>query len=307
MAGTPWPETDAMDRALWDQLTILRKRTQAGLSDCRRALAEAEGDIEDAVLIITGGGFHTNLQRLLFRAQVHAAVSPDGRTAVLIECAAPNRPEVHAEVLNPFFAAVLAVAGRTPRGADLEAQPLGDTTVGAAAAALSAQIAMPIAVRRWTRVDVAPGAHGRCAAHVHHRREVGAIVAVEAPSAAVSAHPAMQQFTDDLARWVFHRRPIAHTRADLDATAVAEERAWIHEILSPLTAEGFTADEIDERKHRMFDAWIAKRVLLEQRWGWETDAPTIDAQRRAASLAADGEIRITRFAWFERGGREHIG
>lgn len=295
-----------MDRATWDQLKILRERTWVGLSECRRALEDARGDIEDAIEILRRGRRGVDVERFLFPAQVHVAVSSGARTAVLVELAAPHRPRDHAEVLDPFFAEVLAVAARTPPGADLAAQPLGGSTVGAAAEALSGRIGLPIAVRRWARVDVAPGADGCCAARAHPWREMGAIVLVTASSAAVAAHPAARRFADELAAHVDRRWPGVIARADLDPALVAQERAQIEEEAVELARYGLTAGEMVGVKQRLFDSWAARRVLLEQKWGWERDGRTTGAALRAASAEAGGELSIERFAWFERGDRECV-
>lgn len=293
-----------MDRATWDQLKVLRERTGAGLNECRPALAAARGNIDDAVDLVQVGLLHLDVTRFLYPAQVHAAVSSDARTAVLVELSAPHRPRDHAEVLDPFFTEVLAIALRTPSGADLAAQPLGGATIGAAAKALSEQLGLPIDVRRWTRIAVAPGASGLCASTMHSRRELGAIVLVTTPSAAVAAHPATRRFTEELVGWIQHRLPRAIARADLDPAFVAEERARIAEEALRHAEYGMAPDEVELWKQRSHERWTRRSVLLEQPWGWQGSEITVDAQRRTASIEAGGELRVERFAWFARGDRE---
>lgn len=290
------------DRSMWDRVKIVRERTSAGLSECRQALEEAQGDVEDAVELVMLGTLHVNRARYFYPAQVHATVSPDARTAVMVELDAPCRPWDRAEALDPFFAEVLAIAQRTPPGADLAAQPLGDSTVGAAAVELSARLGLPIAVRRWTQLAAGLGASELCAAHVTSRRDLGAIVVVTAPSAPVAAHPGTRRFTDELAMWICVRMPKALDRTSLDPALIAEKRALLADEASLLEQSAFAPDEIELWKHRSYEFWIARQVLLEQRWGWDFDATTVDARRRAASIEAGGELRIARFAWFARGG-----
>lgn len=298
-----------MDRALRDKLTVLRERTQAGLSDCRVALDLARGNVDDAVDLVCADTRNLNVDRFLFRAQVHTAVSADGRVAVLIEIAGPHRPRDHEEAPAPFVAGVLAAAERAPLGADLSALPLGEGTVGAAAASVSASIGLPVAVRRWTRIELAKAEHGRLAARTDHRRELGCVVAVTAPTATVAAHPATQAFTDELADRILHRRPAAIRRAGVDPALVAAEQAKITRLAQWDDPEGtWTPEDAARHDERQLERFFTWRVLLEQpwrelRWNVAPGGGTVDEQRRAAGAEAGGDLHVARFAWFERGDR----
>src|SRR6187549_2640199 len=66
----------------------LRERTQAGMSDCKGALVEAEGDMDKAVEIIMKKGLAKSAKRasaVATEGEVRAAVSADKRQATIVE------------------------------------------------------------------------------------------------------------------------------------------------------------------------------------------------------------------------------
>ena len=66
----------------------LRERTQAGMSDCKSALTEAEGDMEKAVEIILKKGLAKSAKKagaVASEGEVRASVSADQRSATIVE------------------------------------------------------------------------------------------------------------------------------------------------------------------------------------------------------------------------------
>ena len=66
----------------------LRERTQAGMSDCKSALIEAEGDMEKAVEILKKKGIAKSAKRagaVATEGEVRASVAADKRSATIVE------------------------------------------------------------------------------------------------------------------------------------------------------------------------------------------------------------------------------
>ena len=66
----------------------LRERTQAGMSDCKSALVEAEGDMEKAVEVILKKGLAKSAKRagaVATEGEVRALVAGDAKSGVLVE------------------------------------------------------------------------------------------------------------------------------------------------------------------------------------------------------------------------------
>ena len=69
-------------------VTELRERTGAGMMDCKRALEEAEGDVEKAVVLLRERGLAAAAKRAGREARegvVASYIHPGGRVGVLIE------------------------------------------------------------------------------------------------------------------------------------------------------------------------------------------------------------------------------
>ena len=66
----------------------LRERTQAGMSDCKSALVEAEGDMEKAVEVILKKGLVKSAKRagaVASEGEVRASVAADKQSATIVE------------------------------------------------------------------------------------------------------------------------------------------------------------------------------------------------------------------------------
>ena len=66
----------------------LRERTQAGMGDCKKALIEAEGDMDKAVEVILKKGQAKSAKRagkVAAEGEVRTEVFDDGRSAAIVE------------------------------------------------------------------------------------------------------------------------------------------------------------------------------------------------------------------------------
>src|SRR4029077_10750113 len=111
----------------------LRERTQAGMSDCKGALVEAEGDMEKAVEIILKKGLAKSAKRagaVAAEGEVRASVSSDGQSATMVEVNIQTDFSARNDLFKQFVGDVLAAAEKAPIGSDLNAQPLAGKTVG---------------------------------------------------------------------------------------------------------------------------------------------------------------------------------
>jgi elongation factor Ts len=145
----------------------LRDRTQAGMSDCKGALTEAEGDMEKAVEIILKKGLAKSAKRagaVATEGEVRASVSPDKRAATVVEVNIQTDFVARSDQFKKFVGDVLAARRdgprrRRPRRGPARRQDRGRTL----ASELTGKIGEKIDVRRWARVEVAAGKHGLAA------------------------------------------------------------------------------------------------------------------------------------------------
>src|SRR3954468_4615382 len=126
----------------------LRERTQAGMSDCKSALVEAEGDMEKAVEVILKKGLAKSAKRagaIATEGEVRAAVSADKRRATMVEVNIQTDFAARNDAFRSFVGDVLAIAEKATPGADLTQEKVGDQTVADAAVGLTAKIGEKIA------------------------------------------------------------------------------------------------------------------------------------------------------------------
>ena len=148
----------------------LRERTQAGMSDCKSALVEAEGDMEKAVEIILKRGLVKSAKRagaIATEGEVRASVNAGHTAGTIVEVNIQTDFAARNEAFTGFVGEMLALAEKTPIGADLSAQSIGSKLVSDVVTELTAKIGEKIAVRRWHRLEVAAGKSGFVHSYVH--------------------------------------------------------------------------------------------------------------------------------------------
>ncbi|AGP36378.1 elongation factor Ts [Sorangium cellulosum] len=285
----------------------LRERTQAGMSDCKSALTEAEGDMEKAVEIILKKGLAKSAKRAGASAtegEVRATVAADRRSATMVEVNIQTDFAARNDAFRQFVGDVLAAAEKAADGADVAQLSIGGKPVADVATELTARIGEKIAVRRWDRVSVPEGKHGVAHAYVHLGGKIGVLVAVETASQAVADHPEVQKFVEDTAMQAAAMSPLVLRRDEVSEELKAKQKeifeAQLREDPKPKPEAAWP--KIIEGK---FNKWFSEVALIEQESveaaSRGVSGQTIDKLREAAAKAAGGEVKLTRFVRYERG------
>ncbi|GMV57436.1 elongation factor Ts [Betaproteobacteria bacterium PRO7] len=188
----------------------LRDKTDAPMMECKKALAEAGGDMAKAEEIL-------RVKLGAKAGKAAARVTAEGIVAISIDAAGKLGAIVEVNCETDFvaknddfiaFARNLAqlVAGRKPADvAALAALPLGDGTVESARTALIGKIGENMSIRRFARIE----AKGRIASYVHGGSKIGVLVDVTGGDA---------ELGKDLAMHIAASKP-----KSLDASGVARE------------------------------------------------------------------------------------
>ncbi len=285
----------------------LRERTQAGMSDCKSALVEADGDMEKAVEIILKKGLAKSAKRagaVASEGEVRAAVSADKKAATIVEVNIQTDFAARNEAFTGFVGKVLALAEKAKSGADLSAEKLDGKTVAEVATDLTAKIGEKIAVRRWDRAEIGAGKHGVCHAYNHMGGKIGVILAVETESAAVASHAEVQKFVDDTAMQIAAMSPLVLRREDVTADMIAKQKEIFTGQLreDPKPKPEAAWPKIIEGK---LNKWYSEICLLDQESveaaSRGVSGQTIEKMREAAAKAAGGAVTMTRFVRYERG------
>src|SRR4051812_5522153 len=165
----------------------LRERTQAGMSDCKNALVETEGDMEKAVEAILKKGIvkaAARAGRVATEGEVRTHVTADGKRGTIVEVNCQTDFVARGDEFKNFVGKVLEVATALPKGADLTTAKFPGTsgTVEEARQAMVGKTGENTVIRRWGMLE-ATGAHGIVHAYVHMGGKLAVLVDAEAPHA----------------------------------------------------------------------------------------------------------------------------
>jgi elongation factor Ts len=195
----------------------LREKTDAPMMECKKALAEAGGDLakaEEILRIRLGNKASRAASRIAAEGVVAAHVAPDGRNGALVEV----NCETDFVAKNPEFLALAAAvaelaASRNPASVQaLSELPLRGTTVEEARKALVGKIGENVAIRRFTRM----AAQGRLAVYIHGGAKIGVMADVGGGDDALAR---------DIAMHIAAAKPVALSATAVPSELVEKERA----------------------------------------------------------------------------------
>ena len=155
----------------------LREKTDAPMMECKKALAEAGGDMakaEEILRVKLGNKATKAASRIAAEGVVAINIDADGKTGAIVEV----NSETDFVAKNDDFIrfakdlAALVVAKNPADVAALSAMPLGDGTVETTRTALVGKIGENINVRRFARLQ----AKGALASYVHGGSKIGVLV-----------------------------------------------------------------------------------------------------------------------------------
>ena len=275
----------------------LRKQTDCGMMECKKALTQADGDFEKAIEILREQGLaaaNKKAGRIAAEGMVYA-VSFDN-CAVVVEVNAETDFVAKNDKFVEFTKNLAkVVADENP--ADVEALmacKMGDGTVDDALKALILVIKENIKVRRFARYE------GHCAAYVHGGGTHGVIVKFET-SDDVAAKPEFAAFGKDIAMQVAAANPGYVDEASVPAEVVAKEKEIM---LAQMAGDPKNANKPDAVKQKMIEGKIKKffkeNCLVDQEFVKDGD---LSVAQYTAKVAKDlgGDIKIVKFTRFQKG------
>jgi elongation factor Ts len=283
----------------------LRERTQAGMSDCKSALVEAEGDMEKAVEIILKKGLAkaaSRSGRIAAEGEVATWVATDGKRGVIVEVNCQTDFASRDEVFRTFVKNVLSVASKSPKGADLGAQkyPGTDNTVEYTRAELVAKTGENMVVRRWGSLE-APEATGLVHAYVHAGGKLAVLVHA---SASDPKNAEFRAFVDNVAMQIAAMTPTVVRKEDLRQAQIDKQKEIYQAQMTEEKAAGtLKAPEAAWPKiiEGKLGKWFTEVTLLGQDNVWDPSAGTIDKLRQELGKKLGGDVTIHAFLRYSLG------
>jgi elongation factor Ts len=278
----------------------LRDRTQAGLNDCKAALLEAEGHLENAVVVIQKKGLAKSVKRagaIASEGLVVTSVSADGKLGAIAEVNIQTDFAARNADFIAFAGKVVEAALKAKLGADLGAEPIpgGAGTIEENRAALVGKLGENITVRRWDRLSI-DGA-GRVHSYVHMGGKVGVLLAVRTGTDAAAKAPAFEKFVDDSAMQIAAMSPQFLNVSEMPADARGKQAAIFDAQLIEEGKPDAARPKIIEGK---LAKWAKEVCLLEQDSVIETDK-SVEALRASLAKELGTDVTLSRFARFQLG------
>jgi elongation factor Ts len=254
----------------------LRERTDAPMMECKKALAEAEGDMvkaEDILRVKLGNKASKAASRVTAEGVVGAFIAPDGKSGALVEV----NCETDFVAKNQDF---LAFAGNVARLATekspadtamLAGLALDGTTVEEVRKGLAGKIGENIAIRRFARI----AAKGRLTTYVHGGAKIGVLLDLVGGD---------ETLAKDLAMHVAFARPLALAPSDVPAELVERER----KIAAAKAAEsGKPANIVEKMVEGGVQKFLKEVALLSQPFvkNVENDKQTVDQLLKASKAS----------------------
>lgn len=174
------------------QVKELRDKTQAGMMDAKKALVEADGDMDKAIDVLRERGLVKAAKKSgNIAAEGLAEIAVDGNTAAIVEVNAETDFVASNDKFQNFVTAVAkTIAANKP--ADLDAAvalDLDGETIDAAAKSLTAVIGEKISVRRFAIVSKEDGdVFGQ---YLHNGGQIATLVTLKGGDEATAKDVAM--------------------------------------------------------------------------------------------------------------------
>jgi len=280
----------------------LRERTSAGMSDCKAALVEAEGDLDKAVEVILKKGLVKAASRagkVATEGEVATWVSDDGRKAVIVEVNCQTDFVARGDDFKGFVASVLKVASALPKGADLGAQtyPGSDKTIDLVRQEMVGRIGENIVVRRFDVVE-ATSPNSVVQSYVHMGGKLAVLLEAEGPTVESCKKPEFKEFVENCAMQIAAMSPLVVSSSELAAAEIEKQREIF---AAQLREEGKPEAAWPKIIDGKVSKWFTEVTLLGQDNVWAQGAGTVDKLRGELGAKIGGEVKLRGFLRFGLG------
>ena len=265
----------------------LREMTGAGLMDCKKALVEASGSLDNAVDILRKKGIASAGKKAGRDAKegvIVQYVQPGGKLGLLVEVNCETDFVARNESFRAFCDDTARKLATNPN-ADLEADRV----------AAVAKIGENIKVSRHQRLEVS--GNGMVAAYIHTGGKVGVLVEIGAGKEATVANEDFKQLVRDVTLQIAASSPIAVSRDHVPVDVVAKER----EIAAQSDRlKGKPPQAMEKILQGVVDKFYQTVCLVDQGF---VKNPEITVSQHVASVAKQlgDEITIRHFLRFQVG------
>lgn len=279
------------------EIKELMTATGVGMMDCKKALVEADGDMDKAIEALREKGLATQAKKS-GRAAAEGIVAAvvNGEVGALVEI---NTETDFAANTDDFKAFVTAVANTIIESNPADVDALKATTISGGSKTVDEtltelagmKIRENIVIRRFVRLE------GKLASYVHNGGSIGVLVKMDTDLAADAVAP----IGKDVAMQSAALNPAYLCRADVPADVLDKEKEII---IAQMSEDPKMANKPDQVKAKIAEGKIGKyykeNCLLEQAFV-KDDKLSVQGYVDAEAKKLGGEISISDVIRYERG------
>ena len=266
----------------------LREMTSVGMMECKKALVEAQGDINAAVDLLRLSGKATAAKKATREARegvIAQFIAPGGQSGVLVEVNCETDFVARNEAFRAFADDIAKKVAANPN-VNLEADR--EAAVG--------KMGENIKITRNARFEVS--GNGLVAAYIHLGAKVGVLVEVGAGNAETTAKDEFKQLVKDITLQIAAGFPHVVSRENVSPEVIAKER----EIAANSDRlKGKPAAAMEKILAGVLDKFFQTYCLVDQ--GFVKRNSEVSVKEHVAQIGKQlgDEITIRRFVRFQVG------
>ena len=234
----------------------LRQQTGAGMMDCRKALAESNGDFEAAIDYLRKKGQKVAANRSDREAKegvVIAKANADNTYGMVLSLSSETDFVSKNQEFIDFAMQIaeIALSSKAPSIDELKAQPMENSTVGEKLMEIVAKIGEKIDVVRYEQITAAA-----VVPYIHSNYRIGVLVGLNQP-----ATPAIIEAGRDVAMQIAAMNPLAVDADSVSPELLEREKAIA---LEQVAAEGKTGEMAEKIAIGKLNKFFKDNTLLPQ-------------------------------------------
>jgi len=272
----------------------LRDKTGAGMMDCKKALTQAEGDMEKAIDVLREKGLASAAKksgRVASEGVIATFVSEDMKNASMIELnCETDFVSANADFINLANGIAKVVAENSVENLDeVKALPYEGATVQDAVTTLIAKLGENMNLRRYEKIE-AP--EGLVSSYIHMGGKIGVLVQVKSEN----VNSQVATVARDVAMHVAALNPLFLDNTSVDADTIEREKE-IYRVQA--LNEGKPAKIVEKMVDGRINKFFKEVCLVDQMFVKNPDL-SIQAfvNQEAKKL---GNIELVKFVRFEKG------
>ena len=280
----------------------LREMTQAGMMDCKKALIEAQGDMEKAIEWLREKGLAAAAKkagRIAAEGMVAGYVAEGAKVGVIVEVNCETDFVANTDNFKDFCKKISThIAAAAPKTVEeLLTQPFtGDTskTITDLISDATVAIGEKINVRRFARYEATAGV---VETYIHMGGKIGVLIEVNNDKPETYASEAFRTYYHDLTLQIAAARPTSVTKAEVPTDTLDKEKEILR---AQALNEGKPEKIVDKMVEGRIEKYYKEVCLMEQPFVKDPEK-SITQYTQEVAKAIGATIVPVKFERFERG------